>query len=114
MTVVLAPLAGRMVGNRGPRLPLLLAGTLMTAGGLLLHSLSPDESYVWVIASFAVFAAGFGFLNAPITNTAVSGMPREQAGVAAAVASTSRQVGAALGVAVIGSVVTAGLSGALR
>ncbi len=110
---MLAPLSGRMVASRGPRLPLLLAGALLTAGGLLLVPLSASESYVRVIISFAVFAAGFGLLNAPITNTAVSGMPRERAGVAAAVASTSRQVGAALGVAVIGSVVTAGLSGPL-
>jgi hypothetical protein len=40
-------------------------------------------------------------------------MPRSQAGVAAAVASTSRQVGAALGVAVVGSVLNSGLSGPL-
>jgi hypothetical protein len=38
-------------------------------------------------------------------------MPREQAGVAAAIASTSRQVGATLGVAVIGSVLTAAMTG---
>ena len=42
-------------------------------------------------------ALPFGFVNAPITNTAVSGMPRAQAGVAAAVASTSRQIGQTLG-----------------
>ena len=47
-------------------------------------------------------------VNAPITNTAVSGMPRAQAGVAAAVASTSRQIGQTLGVAVIGAVLAAG------
>jgi hypothetical protein len=47
-------------------------------------------------------------VNAPITNTAVSGMPPSQAGVAAAVASTSRQVGLSLGVAVIGSAVGIG------
>ncbi len=41
-------------------------------------------------------------------------MPREQAGVAAAVASTSRQVGQSLGVAVLGSLVVAGLAGPLR
>jgi hypothetical protein len=40
-------------------------------------------------------------------------MPRSQAGVAAAVASTSRQVGHSLGVAVVGSAVTAGLHGPL-
>ena len=44
-------------------------------------------------------------MNAAITNTAVSGMPREQAGVAAGVASTTRQLGSALGVAIIGSVI---------
>ena len=54
-----------------------------------------------------MFGAGFGMLNAPITNAAVSGMPRAQAGVAAAIASTSRQVGISLGVAVIGSVAAA-------
>jgi hypothetical protein len=45
-------------------------------------------------------------VNAPITNAAVSGMPRAQAGVAAAIASTSRQVGSTLGVAVVGALVT--------
>ena len=48
-------------------------------------------------------------VNAPITNTAVSGMPRAQAGVAAAVASTSRQIGQTLGVAVIGAVLASGV-----
>jgi EmrB/QacA subfamily drug resistance transporter len=113
MTLVLAPLSGRLVGARGPRLPLLLAGALLTLGGLLLVPLSTNESYVLLIATFTVFAAGFGMLNAPITNTAVSGMPRERAGVAAAIASTSRQIGSALGVAVIGSILTAGVSGSL-
>ena len=43
---------------------------------------------------------------APIANAAVSGMPRAQAGVAAAIATTSRQVGQTLGVAVVGALVT--------
>ena len=44
-----------------------------------------------------MFGVGCGLVNAPITNTAVSGMPRDQAGVAAAIASTCRQTGAASG-----------------
>ncbi|MGW4436687.1 MFS transporter, partial [Streptomyces sp. NPDC004596] len=60
-------------------------------------------------AGYVLFGIGFGFVNAPITNTAVSGMPRTQAGVAAAVASTSRQLGQTLGVAVIGAVLAAGV-----
>jgi hypothetical protein len=60
-----------------------------------------------------LFGIGFGMVNPPITNTAVSGMPAAQAGVASAVASTSRQIGAALGVAVIGSLVTSSVVGPL-
>ncbi len=56
---------------------------------------------------YAVFGVGFGSVNPPITYAAVSGMPNNQAGVAAAVASTSRQVGQALGVAVTGSILGA-------
>ena len=57
---------------------------------------------------------GFGVVNPPITYTAVSGMPNNQAGVAAAVASTSRQVGQALGVAVIGSILGTAVGDDLR
>ena len=53
-------------------------------------------------------------MTAPITNSVVSGMPREQAGVAAEIASANRQVGQVLGVAVTGSVLTANLHGPLQ
>ena len=70
------------------------------------------DTPVWLLfAAYALFGFGFGMVNAPITNTAVAGMPRAQAGVAAAIASTSRQVGAALGVAVVGAAVVSQLSG---
>jgi hypothetical protein len=59
-----------------------------------------------------VFGVGYGFVNAPITNAAVSGTPRPQAGVAAAIAGTSRQVGQTLGVAVAGSLVASSLRSA--
>jgi Na+/melibiose symporter-like transporter len=67
----------------------------------------------WLLLPYVIFGVGFGMVNAPITNTAISGMPRDQAGVAAAIASTSRQIGQTLGVAVVGSVVTSALVGSL-
>jgi EmrB/QacA subfamily drug resistance transporter len=109
MSLFFAPLSGRIVSNRGPRLPLLLAGTAIGLSGMgLALQFSPSTPLAVIVGGYVLFGIGFGLVNAPITNTAVSGMPRAQAGVAAAVASTSRQVGAALGVAVIGSVIAAG------
>ncbi|EFL31982.1 efflux protein [Streptomyces viridochromogenes DSM 40736] len=108
-TFLCAPLSGRLVGTRGPRLPLLIAGGAMTASGLLFAAFDAETSDLTLVAGYVLFGIGFGFVNAPITNTAVSGMPRAQAGVAAAVASTSRQLGQTLGVAVVGAVLAAGV-----
>ncbi|KOV67931.1 MFS transporter [Streptomyces sp. MMG1121] len=108
-TFLCAPLSGRMVGTRGPRLPLLIAGTAMTASGVLFAGFEAETSNVTLFLGYVLFGIGFGFVNAPITNTAVSGMPRSQAGVAAAVASTSRQLGQTLGVAVVGAVLASGI-----
>lgn len=108
-TFLCAPLSGRLVGSRGPRLPLLIAGGAMTVSGLLFALFEAETSNATLFVGYVLFGVGFGFVNAPITNTAVSGMPRAQAGVASAVASTSRQLGQALGVAVVGAVLAAGV-----
>jgi EmrB/QacA subfamily drug resistance transporter len=113
MTIVISPLSGRFIGTRGVRLPLVLGGAGVTLGSLMLVSLTAETPLGWLLAAYCVFGAGFGALNPPITNTAVSGMPASQAGVAAAVASTSRMVGQTLGVAVVGAVATAGVTSSL-
>ncbi|HEX3829793.1 MAG TPA: MFS transporter [Sporichthyaceae bacterium] len=113
MVLVAAPLSGRLVGNRGPRLPMVLAGAAMLSGAAMLLDLSATTGYIHLLTAFTVFAVGFGLVNPPITNAAVSGMPRSQAGVAAAFASTSRQVGATLGVAVIGAILNTGANAAV-
>jgi EmrB/QacA subfamily drug resistance transporter len=105
MTVILSPVSGRIVGRSGARVPLLIAGLALFGGCAMLVDIGPDTSLVWLIAAYVVFGIGFGFVNAPITNAAVSGMPREQAGVAAAIATTSRQFGQAIGVAIVGAIV---------
>ncbi|WP_086559055.1 MFS transporter [Streptomyces africanus] len=108
-TFLCAPLSGRLVGSRGPRVPLLIAGCAMTVSGILFAAFEAETSNATLVAGYVLFGIGFGFVNAPITNTAVSGMPRAQAGVAAAVASTSRQLGQTLGVAVVGAVLASGV-----
>jgi len=109
MTMLLPPVSGRIVARRGGRIPLFIAGAALATSCLMLVRLSAVTPFSWLFTAYVVFGIGFGFVNAPITNTAVSGMPRAQAGVAAAIASTSRQVGQTLGVAVVGSLVSASL-----
>jgi EmrB/QacA subfamily drug resistance transporter len=108
MTIVFSPLSGRIVGSRGPRIPLVAAGIALVAGSVLLTRLSASTPAPYVLSAFVVFGIGNALVNPPITNTALSGMPRARAGVAAGIASTSRQVGSSLGVAIAGSIINTG------
>jgi len=107
--MVVSPISGRIVGSFGTRWPLVGGSIALIVSGLMLTTLTARTGYAFLIAAYVVFGAGLGLINPPITNTAVSGMPPSQAGVAAAVASTGRQVGVTLGVAVMGSLAAGGL-----
>lgn len=102
---VAANLSGRLVASRGNRLPLSLGGALLAIGGFLLLPLTTHTPSVYLLAAYAVFGLGAGMVSPPITNTAVSGLPPDQVGVAGALAASARQFGSSIGVAVTGSIV---------
>jgi MFS family permease len=105
MVLFVSPLAGRLVGRHGPRSSLLMAGASFVIACALLVDIDSTLPLPVLVASFTLLGVGLGFVNTSITTAAVSGMPRAQAGVAAAVATTSRQIGQTLGVAVVGTIV---------
>lgn len=109
--LAVAPLAGGIAVRHGPRLPLLVSGAATTGAALVLTQLDGKTPLWPVLSALILLGVGFGMLNAPLTSVVISGMPAEQAGVASAVASTGRQVGQALGVAVIGAIVIPGIDG---
>jgi predicted MFS family arabinose efflux permease len=108
-TILCSPLSGRLVGTHGTRPSLLTSGTATIISALMMTQLTATTPLPLLLLTYVLFGIGFGMVNAPITNTAVSGMPKAQAGLAAAVASTSRQIGASLGVALAGTILGAHL-----
>jgi EmrB/QacA subfamily drug resistance transporter len=109
-----AVVSGRLVARYGPRMPMVLAGVGIAVGGALLLDLKPGTPYGLLVGSYLLLGLGFGLINPPITNSAVTGMPPEQAGVASATVSTSRQVGSVLGIAIMGSLITGAALGSGR
>jgi EmrB/QacA subfamily drug resistance transporter len=106
-TILCSPLSGRLVGTHGTRPSLLTSGAATVVSALMMTQLTATTPLPFLLFTYVIFGIGFGMVNAPITNTAVSGMPKAQAGLAAAVASTSRQIGASLGVALAGTILGA-------
>ena len=109
LIVVLSPVTGRLVGARGPRLPLVVSGAALALGGGVSLWLGPATPLPAVLATYLLFGTFLGAVNPPITNTAVAGMPRSMAGVATSLASAGRQAGTTLGVAIAGTIVGSAL-----
>ncbi len=74
-TLVFAPVSGRIVGRSGTRLPLLIASAALIVGSLMLTQISASSAPAYLLVAYLVFGIGFGLINPPITNTAISGMP---------------------------------------
>jgi DHA2 family methylenomycin A resistance protein-like MFS transporter len=105
--VVTAPLAGRLASRYGYRVPV-TAGLLLAAAALwALTGIEVGTPYAQLWWRLTMLGAGLGLSISPATAAGVAAMPGTQAGVASAVISTSRQVGGALGVAVLGAVAAA-------
>jgi EmrB/QacA subfamily drug resistance transporter len=102
MMIIFSPISGHLTGRFGARPATVAGGLVVTASGVLLTSLAPGTAVAYLLGAYALFGLGFSLVSPPIANTAVSGMPPAQAGVASAVATTSRQVGLTLGVAIFG------------
>jgi EmrB/QacA subfamily drug resistance transporter len=114
MTFICGPLSGRVVARHGPRFPLVLAGLAICVCGAMLTSLATDTSIYWLLAAYAACGFGFATINPPIGAAALAGLPLSQSGVAGALNSTSRQIGATLGIAISGSLISSNLHGSLH
>jgi EmrB/QacA subfamily drug resistance transporter len=111
--VVVAPITGILVQRLGNKV-LVCAGMLLVAAGLFLMSqLTGASGYVHVLESMIVLATGMSLAMTPATESVMGSLPRDKAGVGSAMNDTTRQVGGALGVAVLGSVFTAAYSSGL-
>src|SRR5215207_4050264 len=96
------------VGNR----PVVTGGLALVGGGLALLSLAEaDSGYGLIAAALLALGSGMGLAMTPATESLMSALPKEHAGVGSAMNDAVRQVGGALGVAVLGSLLSSGYRG---
>ncbi|NNN08133.1 MAG: MFS transporter [Acidimicrobiaceae bacterium] len=107
--------AGRRVARIGPRAPM-AEGCVMAGAGVLLSALLLESAHpsAWLMATLALAGFGFGSSVVPMTSVTLAEVPPERSGMAASATNTSRELGAVFGVAVLGALVNAQLTGALE
>lgn len=102
--MITAPLSPKLVHRVGTKVTVVLGLSLVTFSLLADALLQVDSSYAQIAWRLVVMAVGMGLTMAPATESIMGSLPLAKAGVGSAVNDTTRQVGGALGVAVIGSV----------
>ncbi|MCZ7438415.1 MFS transporter [Micromonospora sp. WMMC241] len=105
--LIFAPRSAAMVRRYGGR-AVAAVGLLLTVVALAAFVLIDADTPIWIFSALG-FLQGAGMANImpPATESIMSALPREKAGVGSAVSNTIRQVAGALGVAVLGSVLSA-------
>ena len=103
-SMVTAPIAGRMSDRIGGKYILMAGITLFTIGmGSIAFVAAPDSTWINFLAPAIVAGLGMGMTFAPMTTVAMRNIEPRIAGSASAVLNTIRQLGAAIGSAVVGA-----------
>jgi AcrR family transcriptional regulator len=112
--MVAAPTSARLVGRFGTKRVVTLGLVLVAAALLLFSRVTVSSGYPLVAAVLTIVGIGMGLAMAPATDSIMGSLPPEKAGVGSAMNDTTREIGGALGVAILGSVITAVYGSTIR
>jgi hypothetical protein len=111
MTVLASVFTGRWVAAQGPKWPMAMGCTLAAVGIILTDlRLGPSSGIGSIGWTLAIAGVGFGMAIVPVTSAVLSSVPARRSGMAASATNTSRELGAVIGTAVLGSMVNGQLT----
>jgi len=111
--MAVAPQSAKLAERFGTKLVVTIGLVTVASGLALITQVEPSSGYTPVFFAFVIMALGMALTMAPATESIMGSLPRDKAGVGSAVNDTTRQVGGALGVAIIGSVYSSVYAGSI-
>jgi len=114
MFLLVAPRSAALADTYGFRRLVGAASFVSAAGFAMMAMLDPDSSYWLFAVGLVVMATGLGMIAPPATTAIMSSVPLNQAGVGSAVNDTTRELGGAFGIAILGSIVTSAYRGSVE
>lgn len=98
--------AGRMVGRIGPRIPMMVGFTLCAVGAMMFLWIDVRSSYALTLCGLLLMGFGISFTIPALMAAVISSVPQTQTGIVSGTLNSIRQIGATMGTAVFGSLVT--------
>lgn len=112
-TIVVPPLAERLLLRRGPRLVIPLGLLTIGAGFVVLMLVISSEHASWatLLPGCALAGIGLGLTNTPVTNTATAALPPERSGMASGMDMSARMISLSINIALMGLILSSSVSG---
>jgi hypothetical protein len=104
IVIPLSRIAPKIAARLGVRVTGSIGLGLLATGFIVLSSLGTSGSYWHLFAALVLLGTGMGLSGSPATTAVVASLPREKQGVASSINDLSRELGGALGIAVLGSI----------
>jgi EmrB/QacA subfamily drug resistance transporter len=114
MVVIFAPIAGKLSDRVGSRWLMASGMTVVAACCLILSTVTVSSSFWHMLPGFVLGGIGMSFVMTPMSAAAMGAVSVDKAGVASGVLNTFRQVGVALGIAIMGAIITSRAAAAAR
>jgi EmrB/QacA subfamily drug resistance transporter len=111
--VAVSPRSALLAERFGAARVMAIGLAVIAVGFSILATVGPDTPYVVLAIAFAVLGAGMGSTAAPATGEIMSAVPMSKAGVGSAVNDTTRELGGALGIAILGSIANSAYRGGI-
>jgi EmrB/QacA subfamily drug resistance transporter len=112
--MLVAPMTPRLSARFGANRTVAAGMALIGVGLFMMFGFRTDSSYAYVLASFIPFIGGIALTMSPMTSAIMSAVPARRAGAGSAMNDATRELGAALGVAVLGSIAASKYSSSLQ
>ncbi|OFV81068.1 MAG: hypothetical protein A2W26_08340, partial [Acidobacteria bacterium RBG_16_64_8] len=106
MIIIFAPLAGRLAGRIGSRVPMTFGLSLNALGLFLFTQVQVDTPYAHIWPLLSIGGLGMAMVMSPMTAAVMNSVPPQRAGMASATTSASREIGGVFGIALLGAIVT--------
>lgn len=106
--IVISPLVPRVVALVGTKWTVSAGMAVMSIGFVLAANWPTVPSYWQVLGTLAIMVLGMAFVMTTATNTMMASVPRRRSGMGSALNDTTRELGGALGVALLGSMISSG------
>jgi Na+/melibiose symporter-like transporter len=111
--IIVSPLTPRLSARFGAHRVVGVGMLLVASGFVMFTGLGPHTAYLYVLASLLPFISGMALTMSPMTTSIMSAVPTRRAGAGSAMNDATRELGAALGVAVLGSIAASRYKAAL-